>query len=68
MTPAFGPLPAGWGEAQARPGRIARQIQDARRAGHRYLLLWSWRGHEDSGDGFLLAPYADEIKRALLAR
>jgi hypothetical protein len=65
LTPAFGPLPAGWGEAQSRPGKIVRQLQDARGAGHRYLLLWSWRGHEDSGDGFGVKPYAPEITRAL---
>jgi len=65
MGPAFGPLPAGWGEAQARPGKIAGQIQEARGAGHRYLLLWSWRGHEPTGDGFAVKPYAAELGTAL---
>jgi hypothetical protein len=65
MTPTFGPLPAGWGEAQARPGKIATQIQQARGAGHRYLLLWSWRGQEPTGDGFAVKPYRAEIERAL---
>lgn len=65
MAPVFGALPAGWGEAQALPGRVAQQIADVRRAGHRYLLLWSWRGHEDTGDGFALKPHAEEIKKAL---
>jgi hypothetical protein len=65
MAPAFGPLPAGWGEAQALPRRIAAQIRDARRSGHRYLLLWSWRGHEESGDGFAVKPYTEELRAAL---
>ena len=65
MPPAFGPLPAGWGEAQARPGQIAAQLEAARRAGHRYLLFWSWRGHEPTGDGFAVKPYTKEIGRAL---
>jgi hypothetical protein len=65
MPPTFGPLIAGWGEAQARPGKIAEEIAQARRAGHRYLLLWSWRGHEPTGDGFAVKPYAAEIARAI---
>jgi hypothetical protein len=65
MGPVFGPIPSGWGEAQALPRRIARQIAEVRRGGHRYLLLWAWRGHEDSGDGFAVKPYADELKKAL---
>ncbi|HEY0715581.1 MAG TPA: hypothetical protein VGF45_23065, partial [Polyangia bacterium] len=65
LPPTFGPLPAGWGELQARPGQIARQIADARRAGHRLFLFWAWRGHQETGDGFAVQPYADEIKRAL---
>jgi len=66
MGAAFGPLAAGWGEAQARPGKIAEQLEQARRAGHRYLLLWSWRGQEPSGDGFPVKPYGAEIGPALL--
>jgi hypothetical protein len=61
----FGPLPAGWGELQAYPGEIARQLATARRAGHRLFMFWSWRGHEDNGDGFAVQPYAEEIQRAL---
>jgi hypothetical protein len=68
LTAAFGPLAAGWGEAQARPGKIASQVRDARRSGHRYLLLWSWRGHEDSGDGFAVKPLGPEITGALSAQ
>jgi hypothetical protein len=68
MGPVFGPLFAGWGEAQTRPGHIAHQVADARRAGHRYLLFWSWRGHEDTGDGFAVRPYTDEIAKALGGR
>jgi hypothetical protein len=67
MTPAFGPLPAGWGEAQARPGHLAGELAQARGAGHRYLLLWSWRGHEPTGDGFAVKPYGAEIAAALSA-
>ena len=48
-----------------RPGKIAGQIQEARGAGHRYLLLWSWRGHEPTGDGFAVKPYAAELGTAL---
>jgi hypothetical protein len=65
MIPTFGPLPAGWGEAQARKGQIAAQLAAARRAGHRLFMFWSWRGHQLTGDGFAVQPYADEIKRAL---
>jgi hypothetical protein len=65
MAATFGPLPAGWGEAQARKGQIASQITTAARAGHRLFMLWSWRGHESTGDGFAVQPYADEIKRAI---
>jgi hypothetical protein len=62
----FGPLPAGWGELQAYPGEIARQLATARRAGHRLFMFWSWRGHEDNADGFAVRPYAEEIQRALV--
>jgi hypothetical protein len=65
MGATFGPLPAGWGEAQARRGQIAAQIAAARKAGHRLFMLWSWRGHQSSGDGFAVQPYAEEIKRAV---
>jgi hypothetical protein len=65
LGPALGPLPAGWGEVQAEPRRIAAQLAAARRAGHRLLLFWSWRGHQASGDGYAVKPYAPEIRRAL---
>jgi hypothetical protein len=61
----FGPLPAGWGELPAEPGRIARHLAGARRAGHRIFWFWAWRGHQESGDGFAVQPYAGEIRRAL---
>src|SRR5204863_500521 len=60
FAPAFGPLPGGWSELEARPGHIAAQVAAARRAGHRLLLFWSWRGHQESGDGFAVRPYAGE--------
>ena len=66
MRASFGPLPAGWGEAQVLPGFIARQLAQVRRAGHDYLMFWSWRGHEESGDGFAIQPHGEEIKKALL--
>ena len=65
LTPTFGPLPAGWGEAQAQKGQIAAQLGAARKAGHRLFMFWSWRGHQSTGDGFAVAPYAAEIKQAL---
>jgi hypothetical protein len=40
-------------------------MRAARAAGDRVFLLWSWRGHEATGDGFAVQPYADEIKRAV---
>jgi hypothetical protein len=67
LAPAFGPLPAGWGELQALPGRIAEQLATAAHAGHRLFLFWSWRGHEDNGDGFAVKPHAEEIRRSLAA-
>jgi hypothetical protein len=67
LGPVFGPLPAGWGELEAAPGEIARQLETARRAGHRLCMFWSWRGHEDGGDGFAVQPHAAEIRRALAA-
>jgi hypothetical protein len=67
LGPVFGPLPAGWGELQAYPGEIERQLRTARRAGHRLFMFWSWRGHEDNADGFAVQPYAQEIRRALVA-
>jgi hypothetical protein len=65
LTPLFGPLPGGWGEVQATPGRIAAQIAAARDAGHQLLMFWSWRGHQETGDGYAVRPYAAEIKKAL---
>jgi hypothetical protein len=65
LTPAFGPLPAGWGELQARPSRIAAQLTAAHRAGHRLFLFWSWRGHQETGDGYAVQPHAAEIRRAV---
>jgi hypothetical protein len=65
MDKTFGPLPAGWGEAQARKGQIAAQIATVRKAGHRLFMFWSWRGHQSTGDGFAVQPYAAEIKHAL---
>jgi hypothetical protein len=65
MTGAFGPLPAGWGELQAFPGKIAGQVATARRAGHRLFWLWSWRGDQDTGDGFAVKPYGAEVRRAI---
>jgi hypothetical protein len=65
MDKTFGALPAGWGEVQARKGQIAAQVDAARNAGHRLLMFWSWRGHQSTGDGFAVQPYADEIKRAV---
>jgi hypothetical protein len=65
LEPVFGPLPAGWGELQALPGHIGEQLASARRAGHRLFLFWSWRGHEEGGDGYAVKPYADEIRQAL---
>ena len=65
LAPVLGPLPAGWGEVQTRPGRIAAQLTAAQRAGHRLLLFWSWRGHQPTGDGYAVKPHAREIKRAL---
>jgi hypothetical protein len=62
---AFGPLPAGWGELQAFPGKIAGQLTAAKRAGHRLFWFWSWRGDEETADGFAVKPYGAEIKRAL---
>jgi hypothetical protein len=67
LGPVFGPLPAGWGELQALPGQIARQLAMARQAGHRLFLFWSWVGHDENGDGYPVQPYADEIRRALAA-
>jgi len=68
FVPAFGPLPGGWSEIEAVPGHIAAQLAAARRAGHRLLLFWSWRGHQESGDGYAVRPYADELRRALAAK
>lgn len=65
FAPLFGPLPSGWGEAQARPGHIGEQIRTAHTAGHRLLMFWSWRGHQEAADGFAVQPYADEIRQAL---
>jgi hypothetical protein len=65
LVPTFGPLPAGWGELQAIEGRAARQLETARRAGHRLFLFWSWRGHLPTGDGFAVRPHSEEIKAAL---
>jgi hypothetical protein len=65
LAPTFGALPAGWGELEASPGRIAAQITEARRAGHRLFLFWSWRGHQEGGDGYAVKPHAAEIRRAL---
>jgi hypothetical protein len=65
LGPVFGPLPAGWGELEAQPGQIAQQLRTARRAGHRLFMFWSWRGHEDNGDGYAVKPYAQEIRQAL---
>ncbi len=65
LRPILGPLPGGWGELQVRPGQVAAQLAAARRAGHRLLLFWSWRGHQETGDGFAVQPHADEIRRAL---
>ena len=62
---ALGPLPRGWGELQAMPGRIVAQLAAAKRAGHRLFLFWSWRGHQDTGDGYAVKPYAQEIRQAL---
>lgn len=67
MGDVFGALPAGWGECQVRPQAVAEQVGAARAAGHSFLLFWSWRGDQDSGDGFAVKPYADEIKRAVRA-
>jgi hypothetical protein len=67
LAPGFGPLPGGWGEMEAVPGRIARTLAAARGAGHRLLLFWSWRGHEESGDGYAVQPHVAEIRRALAA-
>jgi hypothetical protein len=66
LTAAFGHLPAGWGEVQARPGQIAAQLAGAQRAGHRVLLFWSWRGHEPTADGYPVKPYSSEIRQALI--
>jgi hypothetical protein len=66
LTSAFGHLPAGWGELQARPGQIATQLAGAQRAGHRLLLFWSWRGHEPTADGYAVKPYSAEIRQALM--
>jgi hypothetical protein len=65
LASTFGPLPAGWGELQLVPGTVAAQLAAARRAGHRLFMYWAWRGHLDTGDGFAVKPYADEIRRAL---
>jgi hypothetical protein len=65
FTRVFGVLPSGWGEAQTDPGHIAAQLRATRAAGHRFLWLWSWRGHQSGGDGFPVQPYAEEIRRAL---
>lgn len=67
LRDAFGALPAGWGELPAEPGKIARHLAAVRAAGHRIFWLWAWRGHEASGDGFAVAPYADEIAAAIRA-
>jgi hypothetical protein len=65
LASTFGPLPAGWGELQAFPGKIAGQVAAARRAGHRLFWFWSWRGDQETGDGFAVKPYAAEIRKAL---
>jgi hypothetical protein len=65
LSSVFGPLPAGWGELQARPGRIAAQLSAAQGAGHRLFLFWSWRGHQENGDGYPVQPHRTEIQRAL---
>jgi hypothetical protein len=67
MRDAFGALPAGWGELPAEPKQIGRHLEEARAAGHRIFWLWAWRGHEESGDGFAVAPYAEEIAAAVRA-
>jgi hypothetical protein len=65
LPPLFGALPGGWGEVQTAPGRIEGQISAAHDAGHQLLMFWSWRGHQPTGDGYPVRPYAAEIKRAL---
>jgi hypothetical protein len=67
LGPVFGPLPAGWGELQALPGQIERQLATARQAGHRLFLFWDWVGDDENGDGFAVQPFAQEIQRALAA-
>ncbi len=67
MANIFGLLPAGWGELQVRPGGVAAQLATAQRAGHRLFLFWSWRGHQETGDGYAVRPHAAEIRRAVAA-
>ncbi|MFW5875456.1 MAG: hypothetical protein ACOCXM_01840 [Myxococcota bacterium] len=62
---AFGPLPAGWGEVPVRPGRVRSDLDEARDAGHRYLLYWAWRGDDPTGDGFRVRAHVEEIRDAL---
>jgi len=65
---AFGSIPSGWGESPARPGRIAADLERARHAGHRFLMFWSWRSDDSTGDGLRVRAYSDEIRRALETR
>lgn len=68
MEPAFGEVPSGWGEAPVREGRVERDLREARAAGARYLLYWSYRGDDDSADGFAVRAHRQEIIRALRRR
>jgi hypothetical protein len=61
----YGAVPAAWGESPSLRGRVASQLEQARKAGYRMLLFWSWRGDDVSGDGFAVRAHRAEIQAAL---
>lgn len=62
---AFGAVPHGWGETPLRPDLVADELVAARDAGHRYVMFWSWRGDDSTGDGFAVRAHERAIRDAL---